>query len=504
MMKKQGMDLPLHRGAPGEPADRMEYSLAEIDPLLAGLVTREAARQEEKITLIPSESRPHPAVLEALASPLTSLYAEGYAPRRLRTATLAALANVDARLAEHREMGTRRYYEGTEVADLVESIAERRAARCFASRDCPEADIYANVQALSGSAANLAIYQALLEPGDTILAMALAEGGHLTHGSPYSVSGQRYHAVFYHTDPSTERLDYDAIARLAREHQPKLIVGGFTSYPWEPDWPALRRIADDIGAVLLADVSHLAGLIVGDVCENPLPHADVVMFTTHKTLCGPRGAVILSKDAELARRIDRAVFPGLQGGPHVNNIAAIAVALHLAQSRTFADTQRLTVSNARSLADALAVGGLRLAYGGTNTHLVLTDLAPLGLDGGTAARALDRAGIVCNRNVLPGDRNGGTVRGIRFGTTWVSQWGWGADEMRLLAGVIARLVNAIAADSSPDASQSACAAARRDVASLLATGRAMAGAALAEEPIRVEPSNPLPEEAAGAPCRLRR
>jgi len=210
-------------------------SLLETDPLVADLVSRETRRQEEKVTLIASESRPHPAVLEALASPLTSLYAEGYAPQRLRTASLAELTDIDARLAEHQQLGNRRYYEGAEIADLVESIAEQRAAQCFAHDACRETDIHANVQALSGSAANLAIYQALLEPGDTILAMALAKGGHLPHGSPYSTTGQRYNAVFYHTDPATERLDDDAIERLAREHRPKLIVGGFTSYPWASD-----------------------------------------------------------------------------------------------------------------------------------------------------------------------------------------------------------------------------------------------------------------------------
>ena len=464
------------------PAPDGKGRLNEVDPLLADLISREARRQEQKITLVASESRPHPAVLEALASPFTSVYAEGYAPRRLREATLEMLEDVDARLGEHRQLGHRRYYEGAELVDLVECLAERRAARCFANDACPEDAIHANVQALSGSAANLAIYQALLDPGDTILAMALAEGGHLTHGSPYSMTGKRYRAVFYHTDPATEQLDYDEIRRLAHEHKPKLIVAGFTSYPWAPDWTAFGRIAREVGAYLLADVSHLAGLIVGGVCAHPLPHADAVMFTTHKTLCGPRGAVILTKDADVARKVDRAVFPGLQGGPHANKMAAIAAALRIAQDSQFAAMQRLTVSNAVALAEGLSSEGIRIAYRGTDTHLVLVDLIPLGLDGGIAARALDRAGIVCNRNVLPGDKSGRTVHGIRLGTTWVSQWGWGSREMERLAGIIARVLNAMSQESPGHASaaellrslEAACRDARNDVAALLEDARTTA------------------------------
>ncbi len=467
------------------PAPERGARLDDVDPLLSDLVLRETRRQEEKITLVASESRPHPAVLEALASPFTSVYAEGYAPPRLRKATLEALEDVDARLGEHRQLGHRRYYEGAELVDLVECLAERRAARCFGSDACREEHIHANVQALSGSAANFAIYQALLDPEDTILAMDLVEGGHLSHGSPYSVTGRQYRAAFYRTDPSTEQLDYAAIRRLAHEHRPKLIVAGFTSYPWAPDWAAFGRIAQEVGAYLLADVSHLAGLIAGGVCANPLPQADVVMFTTHKTLCGPRGAIILSQDADVARRIDRAVFPGLQGGPHVNKIAAIAAALEIARSSHFAALQRLTVSNAVALADALASEGIGIAYRGTDTHLVLADLSPLDLDGGTAARALDRAGIVCNRNVLPGDESGRAVHGIRFGTTWVSQWGWGPRQMGQLAVIIARILKAMVQDSLGRSSaeellqrlEPTCHDARNDVAALLEDARATASPA---------------------------
>ncbi|MCK5584756.1 serine hydroxymethyltransferase [Candidatus Bipolaricaulota bacterium] len=419
-------------------------TLRSIDPLVADLVARESRRQKEKIILIASESRPHPAVLEALASPFTSLYAEGYPPARLRESPLEALALVESQLVEHERHGNRRYYQGTEFADLIECIAERRTAACFAAGDCPADRIRVNVQPLSGSVANLAVYEALLEPGDTMMAMALTEGGHLTHGSPYSVSGKRYQTVFYGTNPKTGRLDYDAMRNLAKTHQPKLLVGGFTSYPWRPDWAQFREIADEAGAILLADIAHTAGMVIGGVCTNPVGIADVVTFTTHKTLCGPRGAVILSTDRDIARRLDRALFPGMQGGPHVNKMAAIAVAMELARSDRFRRLQHLIVENAQHLADALEDNGLTLAYGGTDTHLLLIDLRPIGLEGEVAARVLDRVGIVCNRNVIPGDRNGGDTHGIRLGTPWVTQRGMGRKEMTDLAGIIARVLAMLA------------------------------------------------------------
>ena len=418
-------------------------NLSACDPLVFDIIGREALRQEEKIILIASESRPHPAVLEALASPFTSVYAEGYSPRRHREASLADLSRIEERLREYAELGNDRYYRGTEFADLIEGIAERRTAERFCTPEYPSEGIHVNVQPLSGSAANLAAYEALLDPGDRMMSMALTEGGHLTHGSPYSVAGRRYEAVFYRTDPATGRLDYDAIERLAVESKPSLLVGGFTSYPWYPDWIRLRSIADLVGARLLADISHTAGMVAGGVFPSPVGIADVVTCTTHKTLCGPRGAVVLSTDPEIARRIDRAVFPGLQGGPHMNKIAAIAVAMELARSDEFRTLQHRIVSNAKELSSSLTDNGIRVAYGGTDTHLVLVDLRDLGIQGETAARALDQIGVVCNRNVIPGDRNGKDVHGIRLGTTWVSQLGWGAGEMDELAGIIADVLKQI-------------------------------------------------------------
>jgi glycine hydroxymethyltransferase len=464
--KRTIADSVLSHGAKGGPAtgeDRAgtswpatatshvnDTTLRVIDPLVADLAERERSRQEEKLILIASESRPHPAVLEALASPFTSLYAEGYPPRRMRESSLDELADIDRQMAAHEQLGNRRFYQGTELADVVECLAERRVASCFATESCPAERIHANVQPLSGSAANLAVLEALLKPGDTMMAMALTEGGHLTHGSPYSITGKRYRAVGYGTDPRTGRLDYDAIRELAEAHRPKLLIGGFTSYPWQPDWQRFREIADGVGALLLADTAHTAGLVVGGVYPNPLGIADIVTFTTHKTLCGPRGAVVLSSDEKIARRIDRAVFPGLQGGPHVNKMAAIAVAMHLAQTESFRAMQRQIVANASHLADALVRRGLTLAYGGTDTHLLLVDLRPLGLAGKLAARVLDSAGIVCNRNVIPGDRDGADAHGIRLGTPWVTQRGMGPRDMDRIAEVVARVLSALASCASSE------------------------------------------------------
>ena len=422
-----------------------ESTLHAVDPLVADLIRREGRRQEEKLILIASESKPHPAVLEALASPFTSVYAEGHPPSQLREASLEELSDGDSQLETDRRGKTRRFYQGTEWADLIECVAERRTARCFATAEWPAESIYVNVQPLSGSVANLAVYEALLDPGDTLMAMALAEGGHLTHGSPYSTSGRRYRTVFYTTDPDTGKLDYKAMRHLARKHRPKLLVGGFTSYPWRPDWAAFRAIADEVGAMLLTDIAHTAGLVVGGVYPNPIGMADVVTFTTHKTLCGPRGAAILSTDKQIAKRLDRAVFPGLQGGPHVNKIAAIAVAMRLAGGSGFQALQRRIVDNAGHLADALRDNGLTLAYGGTDTHLLLIDLRPLGVSGTLAACALDRACVVCNRNVIPGDCSGSDPAGIRLGTPWVSQRGMGREEMVDLAGIITHVLEALTA-----------------------------------------------------------
>ena len=417
--------------------------LAELDPDVAALVDLETLRQAKRLIMIPSESSAPLAVREALGSVFQDIYAEGYPDPDWRTLTQDELLDVDMRLAEYRRYSDARYYKGTEFADLIESLARRRAAELFATENFPPEKIYVNVQPLSGSPANSAVYSALMQPGDTLMGMNLLHGGHLTHGSPVSRSGILYNVVSYTVDPETERLDYDAIRALALEHRPKVIVAGYTSYPFAPDWAAFRAIADEVGAYLLADMSHVAGLVAAGVFPTPVGHAHVVSFTTHKTLDGPRGAVLLSTDRKIARKLDRAVFPGEQGGPHMNAIAGMAVTFKLATTEKFRALQAQTVRNAQRLAEKLAERGLRIPYGGTDSHMLLVDCKVVQgadgspLSGDMAARILDLAGIVCNRNTIPGDTSAFRATGIRLGTPWITQRGFRDSEIDRLANVIA-------------------------------------------------------------------
>lgn len=429
--------------------------LAQVDPDLGLVVSLEAERQLEKLIFIASESIAPPAVRQALGSVFTNIYAEGYPSRRMLRAPEEYLADVPTGLADHRRYGDRRYYKGTDFVNFVESLAQRRVAELFATADDPAAavrvrpeDVYANVQALSGAAANNAVYAALLEPGDTIMGLDLTQGGHLTHGSPVNRSGRYYRVSAYGVNRETGQIDYDALEATAREVNPKLIVAGGSAYPWGVDWRRLRAIADGLRspARVLADISHPAGLVVAGEFPNPIGFADVVTFTTHKTMIGPRAAVILTTSPELARKIDRAVFPGEQGGPHVNNIAAMAVAFNIARTPEFRRLQRRIVENARALAAGLAARGLTLAYGGTSTHLLLVDLRAIATEGGAplngdlASRILDVAGIVCNKNTIVGDTSAVYPGGLRLGTTWVTQRGLGPTEMDRVASLVHRIL----------------------------------------------------------------
>ncbi len=427
----------------------LRSALAEVDEALVRLIRAEERRQEEKIILIPSESLTPKAVREALGSVFTSIYAEGY-PReedlRLPEERILDLAE---RLAYNRRYADRRFYKGTELVDVVEALACRRAAECFATPEVPPEEIYVNVQALSGAAANMAIYDALLEHGDTIMAMELAQGGHLSHGSPFHQSGRRFQVVSYGVDPRTGRLDYDRIMDLALKHKPRMIIAGYTSYPWAPDWAAFREIADKVGAYLLADIAHTAGMAIAGVYPNPIGYADIVMFTTHKTLCGPRGAVIMTTDPDIAKAIELAVFPGAQGGPHVNKFAAIAAAFALARTPEFRALQEKIVENAKYLAEALEREDLKLAYGGTNTHLLVIDLRAIDTVNGEtmlgeiASRILDLVGLVTNKNTIPGDTSAADAHGIRMGTPWVTERGMGKEEMEEIARITAMVLREI-------------------------------------------------------------
>jgi glycine hydroxymethyltransferase len=387
-------------------------ALAATDPAIAGLVEGEAKRQHDKIRLIASENYVSQAVLEATGSVLTNKYSEGYAGKR--------------------------YYEGQQFIDQVEQLAIERAKAVFGAD-------HANVQPYSGSPANLAAYLAFAQPGDTVLGMALPDGGHLTHGWSVSATGKWFTPVRYGVRKETGRVDLDQVRDLARQHRPKLIFAGGTAIPRTIDFPAFAEIAAEVDAVLVADIAHIAGLVAGGAHPSPVGHAQVITTTTHKTLRGPRGAMILS-DADHAKAVDKAVFPGLQGGPHNHTTAAIAVALGEAQQPSFGDYAHAIVANAKALADALLAKGYDLVSGGTDNHLLLIDLTNKAVAGKPAAQALDRAGIELNYNTVPFDpRKPFDPSGIRLGTAAITTRGLKPEHQPQVADWIDRTVTAAAA-----------------------------------------------------------
>ncbi|HWQ04193.1 MAG TPA: glycine cleavage system aminomethyltransferase GcvT [Longilinea sp.] len=417
--------------------------LADIDQDVDELIQHEAERQVRKLILIPSESTAPQAVREALGSVFQNLYAEGYPDEETRSMTEKEILDYTAMLSHYRRYADPRYYKGVEYADIVESLARRRCAEAFATSTVPASQLYVNVQPLSGAPANNAVYTALINPGDTILGMNLLHGGHLTHGSSVNRSGKLYNVVHYNVAPGTEQIDYDAVEALAREHKPKIIIAGYSSYPWIPDWARFRAIADLCGAILLADVSHIAGMIAAGVVPSPVGYAHVITFTTHKTLCGPRGACIITNDAALGRKLDKGVFPGEQGGPHVHVFAALATTFKLARTPQFHQLQQQIVENCAALTKRLQECGLRIPYGGTNSHLGNIDCKTIvgedgtPLSGDMAARILDVAGIVLNRNTIPGDKTALFASGVRYGTPWMTQRGLDEKDMIKVADIIA-------------------------------------------------------------------
>jgi len=423
-------------------------TLHEVDPAVHELLELEAERQIRKIILIPSESTSSQAVLEALGSRFQNIYAEGYPDDASRLFDEPAILDYAARLGDYRRFSDPRYYKGVEYADVAEMLARRRCAEAFATAALPAERLLVNVQALSGAPANNAVYHALVNPGDTVMGMNLFYGGHLSHGSPVNRSGRYYNIVSYTVDPKTERIDYEAVAALAAQHKPKMIIAGFSSYPWVPDWARFREIADSVGAYFLADIAHIAGMVAAGVIASPVGHAHVITFTTHKSLCGPRGACILTTEPSLAKRLDRAVFPGEQGGPHVNVFAAMAVMFKHARTPAFHELQAQIVRNAARLAQRLAGHGFRVPFGGTDTHLLNIDTKSIvgeqgaTLSGDMAARILDLAGIVVNRNTIPGDTSANNPSGLRMGTPWVTQRGFREPEIDRLGDLMAEVLNA--------------------------------------------------------------
>lgn len=420
-------------------------SIVDLDPELEQLLARETLRQDETIILIASESMAPAAVREAMSSSFANIYAEGYPREESRKQTQAEIVDFDYELARYRRHSDPRYYKGVEYADILEALTRRRAAELFAANGIHPDNLYVNVQPLSGAPANSAVYTALLQPGDTIMGLNLNDGGHLSHGSKANRSGKIYNSVPYFVHETTELLDYDVIEQQALSVKPQIIVAGYSAYPCIIDWSRFRAIADKVGAYLLADIAHISGLVASGMHPSPIGIADIVTTTTHKSLCGPRGAMIMTHRADLARKLDRAVFPGEQGGPHLNTIAALAVALKLAQTDQFHTLQARIVRNAARLAQKLTEHGLRIVGGGSENHLLLIDTKSVShngvhLSGDMAARILDIAGIVLNRNTIPGDKGALNPTGLRLGTVWISQLGFGDREVDLLAEAIATVL----------------------------------------------------------------
>jgi glycine hydroxymethyltransferase len=393
----------------------MSRPLAEVDPEVYEAIQHEVERQHSQLELIASENFVSDAVAEATASVFTNKYAEGYPGKR--------------------------YYGGCEFTDIVENLARERAKKLFGAE-------YANVQPHSGSQANQAAYASVLSPGDTIMGLNLAHGGHLSHGHPLNFSGKSYKVVPYGVRKEDERIDYDEVERLAREHQPKMIITGASAYPRTLDFPRFRQIADAVGAVFLVDMAHISGLVAAGLHPNPCQYADIVTSTTHKTLRGPRAGLILAKE-KYGPAIDKTVFPGMQGGPLVHVVAAKAVCFQEALQPEFIDYQKQVLANARALAESLMDAGFRIVSGGTDTHLLLLDVFSKGLRGKEAEKALDRARITVNKNAIPFDTNPPfNPSGIRLGSPAVTTRGFKEAEMRQVGALIAEVLNNIASEDT--------------------------------------------------------
>lgn len=382
--------------------------LAVCDPEIAAAIGEELGRQRNKIELIASENFVSPAVMEAMGSVLTNKYAEGYPGHR--------------------------YYGGCEYVDKVETLAIERAKKLFGAE-------HANVQAHSGANANTAVYFAFLQPGDTIMGMNLSQGGHLSHGSPVNISGKYYNVVPYGVTHETERIDYDEFARIAKEAQPKLIVAGASAYPRVIDFERMAEIANSVGAIFMVDMAHIAGLVAAGLHPSPVPYADIVTTTTHKTLRGPRGGLILCKE-KYAKQIDKAIFPGVQGGPLMHVIAAKAVALGEALKPEFKEYAKQIIANCQALAEGLIAEGFRLVSGGTDNHLLLVDVRGQKMTGKTAEHLLDEVGVTCNKNTIPFDPESPFVTsGIRLGTAAVTTRGFKEADMKEVAAIIGLVLN---------------------------------------------------------------
>ena len=407
--------------------------LSDVDPDLKAAIDKELGRQKNEIELIASENIVSRAVMEAQGSVLTNKYAEGYSGRR--------------------------YYGGCEYVDIAENLAVERAKKIFGAG-------FVNVQPHSGAQANGAVFMALLQPGDTILGMSLAAGGHLTHGAPPAQSGKWFNAIQYGVRESDCTIDFDEVEKLAREHKPKLIIAGGSAYPRHIDFSRFRAIADEVGAYLMVDMAHFAGLVATGLHPSPVPIADITTTTTHKTLRGPRGGMVLTNNEDIAKKINSAVFPGLQGGPLMHVIAAKAVAFGEALTPEFKEYGARVIKNAQTLAAEMVNGGYAITTGGTDTHLMLVDLRPKGVKGNAAEKSLERAGITCNKNGIPFDTEKPMVTsGVRFGTPAATTRGFGEDEFKTVGKLVCEVLDGLAVN--PDDNSAAEKSVAAKVADLL-------------------------------------
>ena len=430
--------------------------LIDIDKDVEHLIKLESERQKRKLIMIASESFSPDSIRESLGSVFQNVYAEGYPDEKTRNYSQAEILDLDQSLCNYRRNSDPRYYKGVEYVDVLEELARRRCAEVFANERVTADEIQVNVQPLSGAPANNAAYH-IINPGDTVLAMDLLHGGHLSHGSPVNRTGMLYNIVHYTVDPETEMIDYDELQRIALESKPRMIIAGYTSYPYVPDWKRYREIADSVGAYLLADIAHIAGLVAAGVIESPVGYADVISFTTHKTITGPRGACLLTTDKKLSKIIDKAVFPGEQGGPHTQVFAALATIFKIAKTDEYKQYQTQILKNTQALINQFRARGLKVPYQGSNTHMMLLDCKAVKGEDGTplsgdiAARVLDIVGIVLNRNTIPGDKSALHASGVRIGTPCVTQIGLIEEDMKELANIIADVLFAAHPYSIPGA-----------------------------------------------------
>lgn len=422
-------------------------SWINIDNDTFKILEREEKRQKNKLILSAALSIAPYSVREANGSIFSNIDAEGHLPKWIENESLDQLYDLDRQIKQYNKFSDNRPNKNTEYANVIEKIAQKRIASLFSTEKKEPSNIYVNVQPPTGAIANSIALESVLNSGDTLLSMSLSDGGHLSHGSKIHQSSKKYNVFHYGIDPKTGKVDYENIEEIASETQPKLIIAGASSYPWEINWAKLKKICEKTQSkpYLMADIAHTAGLVVGGMFPNPIGFADIITMVTYKTFCGPRAAAILTTDRELSKRINRTTFPGMLGSPIFQNIVALAISAKIAQTKEYIELQRNIVKNARLFSKLFKENGISVAFGGTNSHILILDLKDTecldkNINGEIAAKVLEECNIVCNKNMLPGDKNASVASGIRLGTTWISQLGIQKDTIHAIVEIIVRIL----------------------------------------------------------------